>query len=355
MMTTKINVVLLLDMVHKKYINVQKHPTADLWLYNYSKSAQYEGIWNECTRIARGLILDKDYNTVSRPFPKFFNMEEHTAEEIPNLSYTILEKLDGSLGIMYWIGNTPFIATRGSFNSEQAMHATRLLHTRHRHLWKTFNRETTYLFEIIYPENRIVITYEGKDDIVLLAKVHNETGDFKSIWGQGFDHAKEYKYTDFQTLKNQNFSNKEGYVIRFSNNFMMKIKFEEYVRLHRILTGVTSRLIWEYLRDGTEFNEILNNVPDEFYDWVKLTKKGLTDRFKEIKGKVYEIFDEAPIYATRKEIAEWAKTKKGYTFYLFKLLDLESLDPLIWKNLKPKHETPFMEEHEINNTTGTSG
>ena len=34
---------------------------------------------------------------------------------------------------------------------------------------------------------------------------------------------------------------------------------------------ISSKVIWEYLRTGKSFDEILQRVPDEFYNWVKKT------------------------------------------------------------------------------------
>ena len=61
-------------------------------------------------------------------------------------------------------------------------------------------------------------------------------------WGEGFDLLQEEIPKD-----------KEGYVIHFKNGFRMKIKGNEYKRLHRILTGISNRDIWAYLRDEKPF------------------------------------------------------------------------------------------------------
>jgi hypothetical protein len=39
---------------------------------------------------------------IAKPFPKFFNYEEHTADEIPNELFDVYEKMDGSLGICFY-------------------------------------------------------------------------------------------------------------------------------------------------------------------------------------------------------------------------------------------------------------
>lgn len=96
------NIPLVEQMVAEGYILVQKHPTADIYIYNYSKLCSLEGKWNEATIQCRGIIVDKDYNILARPFPKFFNYEEIEDKSIiPGGAADAYEKIDGSLGITY--------------------------------------------------------------------------------------------------------------------------------------------------------------------------------------------------------------------------------------------------------------
>ena len=144
-------------MIDEKLVIVQKHKNTDYFIYNYGPKAQYERIWNDITIQCRGLILDSNYNVIARPFKKFFNLEEHTNDNIPLMPFEVYEKMDGSLGILYWIDDKPYIATRGSFESDQAIYATNILHNKYKYVIPKLDKSKTYLFEIIYPENRIVV------------------------------------------------------------------------------------------------------------------------------------------------------------------------------------------------------
>jgi T4 RNA ligase (RNA_lig_T4_1). len=93
---------------------------------NYTEEVQFNKRWDSITLASRGLILDTAGKIIARPLPKFFNMEE--LPSIPNEPYEVHEKLDGSLGILYWLDGQPAIATRGSFTSWQAEEATKVLH-----------------------------------------------------------------------------------------------------------------------------------------------------------------------------------------------------------------------------------
>lgn len=344
----------LQKLIDENYVVVQKHPKADLWIYNYSQKTQYDSFWNDITLKCRGLILDKNYDVVARPFVKFFNLEQHQNHEIPTESFEVFEKLDGSLGILYWVDNKPYIATRGSFNSEQAIKATEILHDRYAHTFDKLEKDKTYLFEIIYPENRIVVDYHGKEELILLAIIDNHTGNDITLQDIGFQVVKTYNgITDIAKLQELEVDNAEGFVIKFKNNFRVKLKFTEYIRLHRIITGVSNIAIWEYLLLEKPLEQLLEKVPDEFYDWVKITQQNLLAQFKIIEDEVKESFKNCPYFVendtkngvkndrkNRKEIALYFRTQK-YDSILFAMLDNKNYAPKIWQYIRPVFAKPF--------------
>ena len=333
-----INKKLLKQMLDERMVIVQKHPAADLFIYNYTNKAQYEGVWNEVTLQCRGLILDADMNIVSRPFRKFFNLEEYPADAIPNEPFEVFEKLDGSLGILYWLNDRPYIATRGSFVSEQAVHASGLLINNYSGTIYKLDRNLTYLFEIIYPQNRIVVDYGEKDDLILLALIDNETGDELPLPSIGFPVVKRYDgIGDYASLKDLEEENKEGFVIRFKSGLRAKIKFAEYLRLHRIVTGVSNVVIWEHLSEDRSFEDLLDKVPDEFYDWVKKTIDELNAHYEIILTESQTVFKRLE---TRKDTALYFQTQK-YPAVLFAMLDGKPVAKIIWKMLRPIYSKPF--------------
>lgn len=335
------NIPLLRQAVDDKLVSVQKHPEAELYIYNYTQKVQFERLWDEITINARGLILDSNHNIVAKPFGKFFNLGEHTPEQIPNLAFDVYEKMDGSLGILYWTENIPYIATRGSFTSEQAIHATEVLHSKYLHLFDKLDKTSTYLFEIIYPENRIVVDYGKTDDLILLSIIDKDGNEF--IQDIGFPVVRKYDgINSIEELKSLEEANKEGFVIRFSNGFRVKMKFDEYVRLHRIVTGVSNISVWEYLKDDRSFDELLDKVPDEFYEWIKDTRDDLCRKFSTILNDSLCVYKEFP---TRKETALYFQEQK-YPSVLFSILNNRNPKDIIWKMIKPKYSKPFKKEVE---------
>ncbi|VXB85197.1 RNA ligase [Flavobacterium sp. 9AF] len=337
------NKALLQQMIDEGYIKVNKHPEWDLFIYNYSQTVQFERLWNEVTLACRGIIMDGNQNIVARPFPKFFNLGEQEGVEIPKTSFEVYDKMDGSLGILYWVNQIPYIASRGSFTSEQATRGTKLLHTIYKENWKHLNPNKTYLFEIIYPENRIVLDYGTAEALVLLGIIEIASGKELPLEDIGFPIVEKYDgIEDILTLKNLEKENKEGFVIRFENGFRMKVKFDEYVRLHRIITQLTSIDIWEHLMNKLPLDEIIEHVPDEFFNWVKNKMNTLNEEFQIIEKQCKNDFK---ILETRKETAAYFYTCQ-FPAVLFLMLDNKSYEHEIWKRIRPTFEKPFMNSEE---------
>ena len=328
----------LQQLIADRLLMVQKHPTASLFIYNYTSQTQYNNAWNEITLQCRGLILDENGHVIARPFPKFFNLGEQANQIIPNEPFEVYEKLDGSLGILYWLDEQPFIATRGSFISEQSQKANELLNTKYAQTIAQLNPQYTYLFEIIYPENRIVVNYGAEEMLVLLSVIDKISGEELPLPDIGFPVVKRYDgIKNIGELAEKEEDNREGFVVRFSSGLRYKIKFKEYVRIHRIVSQVSNISIWEYLAAGKDLGELLDRVPDEFYHWVKHTHAQLLADFARIEAEAKADFK---VLETRKETALYFMQCRHPTV-LFAMLDSRNYAPIIWKKLRPHFAKPF--------------
>lgn len=343
----------ILEKYHKDGLLLkQTHPKYDLTIWNYSPRVQYERLWDEITLQCRGLVTNSEGKIIARPFKKFFNYDEHSPEDIPNEEYVVYEKLDGSLGILFNYQNEWILATRGSFTSPQAIKGKEILD---RHDISAWRKDNTYLFEIIYPENRIVVDYGDEEKLVVIGGIHTETGeeipDSSLFWTQdsGFEVVTTYKTwgEGYDLLQEEISKDKEGYVIRFKNGFRMKIKGDEYKRLHKILTNISNRDIWEYVSQDKPLDEILDKVPDEFYDWVKKTKENLETQFEDLERDYLLAFHHLEIGITlgrdRKQFAEKAKMYQ-HPSILFNMLDGKDYKNKIWDIIYPNYSKPFKKD-----------
>ena len=337
----------MLEKLNKYYedglLYKQVHPTLPLTIWNYTEKVQYENLWDETLLMCRGLVTDHTGDIVATPFQKFFNIEEGKFE--PTEEFEVYEKMDGSLGIVFWYEGQWVVATRGSFGSDQAIKAREILK---RYNTDIMFRHLTFCFEIIYPENRIVLDYGDDEKLVLLGTFDKRGKETDSeIWSQwGFDVVKKYDgIKDFKELKSMVKDNQEGFVVRFSNGDRVKVKGVEYLRLHKIMTNVTTTGIWEYLKNGEDVMELLKDVPDEFYKKIENYIKDLRyyyfqiseDVGKKFDGMMYGKYNDKEPITDRKEFAEWVLTQpKHMSGILFRMFDKKDYSEIIWNLIRPE-------------------
>ena len=330
-----LDVDLLRKMIDLGYVNVVKHDFVDLYILNYSKMCTIDQMWNDVTEKCRGLIVDAVGNIRSLPFKKFYNYEEIQDKSIiPNLPFKAYEKMDGSLGISYWIGNIMFLATRGSFKSEQAQIGTAILHAKGWDVLNQLDKNLTYLFEIITQKDPKVVNYGELEEIILLTVIDTNTGkelnieDFRDL----FRPVQEYRNVkEWRNLRDSiDGTNREGFVIKFENGFRLKLKYQEYFRLHHIIST---------LSDNTIFEMISNNQLDDLQvmcDQIPSTQSiRIQERINYYVGwfnriRLQCLNDFRNDFADRKEAAEYFKNCK-YTSVLFAMLDGKDTLPFIWK------------------------
>lgn len=337
-------------MLDGKYISERVHPEFHNYIIsNYTKTTAWEGIWNDATLKCRGLVYNSDTGEiVARPFTKFFNYGQVGAPELDldtSIDITVTEKMDGSLGILYKRPDGDYaIATRGSFESEQSAWATKFYNDNYAQHW-TPVEGCTYLFEIIYPENRIVVDYGDTKTLVLLGVIEISSG--KSL--EGYDWPGQivdvHSYSSLRdVLESEERANAEGFVIRFPDESRVKIKHEEYVRLHKYLTGVTVKHVWEVLCRGEDPDVVFAEAPDEFHVWLKEVVIQFRTNFNNLAvtaGHMYRKYDSAMSDEhgdsyKKKYFALAVKNESPLMKALmFLVFDDKDTDKVIWEFLKP--------------------
>lgn len=349
-------------------VRTQSHPEFPrLTIANYTEEVQFRNKWNNITLTCRGLIFDSvTGEVIARPWEKFFNFGQRDNRIDSMAPVEVTDKMDGSLGILYKRPDNKWaIATRGSFASEQALHATALLNDGKYGEWlydavaDYWLEQMTFLFEIIYPENRIVCNYGDMDDLVLLGGVHKTEGYYVGpdtagaylAWpGPRTEVFKADHFVDALSLPDR--AGKEGYVIRSGTN-IVKLKQADYVELHRIVTNLSPKTIWERLARGETIASICSQIPDEFHSYVETIGTDLSQKFAGIKSMAmvdfqnvqYKLWDGKPEAPSRRAYAEEIK-KCDNPALLFSLLDGKPIDEAIWKMIKPRGDVKSLVSDE---------
>lgn len=376
----------LYALVEQGYLTCRPHPDpeVDLLIWNYTPKAMYDQYWTPETRMCRGLVTTSGGEIVARGFPKFFNLEEHINHNWPvpfNEPVTVTEKVDGSLILVFLYQGELQVASRGSFISEQARWAREILERKYQDF--SFSVHYTYLFEVVYPSNRIVVDYGEMEDLVLLATIYTKTGDEHSIYEPLWPTQWPFPITTccyvgaLQKWEPQEIENFEGYVVRFESGLRVKIKLAEYKRVHAIITRTSSKTIWKCLKEGISLAEVLDRVPSDFQAWVKQLSKELSQEYQRLyvqsKARYKEIVESAYIHipwvyeqdtldyeelekinrAMKKKVTEQFKQYPDLEHFLHLLYSgagrgnqKKEFSDAIWDSIQPKYARPFMIDGE---------
>ncbi|MGP3689804.1 phosphatase domain-containing protein [Streptomyces sp. IBSNAI002] len=385
----------LADAIDAGYVTRKTHPELPLSIYTYTRTAQYEGVWNQVTTRCRGLVADDGTGAVvALPLPKFFNVGEHVAGRpyapaLPDEPFEVYEKVDGSLAVVFHYADRWHVASKGSFSSAQSTWAQRLLDTRDT---AALRPGTTYLAEILYPQNRIVVDYGGRRDLVLLAAFgadgtevplaeaapHWEgIGSVVTVWpAMPLDEL--VALTESSTMPGgaaATGTDAEGFVLRFASGVRAKAKLSEYVRLHKVLTGVTERDIWRGhgiqrfaalpakqlaqglnctvadIEDsgGKPLDALLEQVPDEFDTWVREVIARLEDEAARHERAIDEAY--AGLVHLAGDRGAFARAVKGLRdrglrAAMFLRLDGRPTEITTWRHVRPETGDPYATDEE---------
>lgn len=306
----------------KKLLIKQKHPDFPIYIWNYSPKVQYERLWDEITIKCRALVTDEFGNVVAKSFDKFFNLEEESS--IPNEPYEIYEKIDGSLIVLFYYKDQLIISSKGSFTSEHAIQAKKIIE---KYNYNILDKTKTYCFEMVAPWNRIVCFYP-EEKLYLLAKFDTQGNEYSiQEYKKHFPLVKKYDFLEIDKIKKTISDDREGVVVRFQSGKRVKIKGSEYVRLHKIVTNLSEKVILDVLKENKSIEPILGNIPDEFYNWAKKVENKFKNKFNEILIECKNNYKEL---SNRKETANYFLTQK-YPSVLFAMLDKKFFDDIIWK------------------------
>jgi len=241
-------------LLEKKCMKRKRHAKYPLYILTYNKHLKHSkwASFPSLLREASGLVVNECGQIITRPMVKFFNYDQ--TEKIPSGKGIVMEKMDGSIiNLGFWDGKM-VISSKGAFDSNQAIKANQIIQEKYQYF--PFNQDYTYCFEIIYPQNKIVVDYGEITDLYLLAKINTQTGEETRDIEEGlkqpivqyeFDHLSslEHLLYIFHSFTNKHYTDnaevKEGSVILFNENYIrVKMKHSEWYRLSKSKSHIKS-------------------------------------------------------------------------------------------------------------------
>jgi len=299
-------------------------------------------------RECRGIIFDTATGEIiRRPFHKFFNVNEReeTQDNVVDLSqsHAILEKLDGSMIAPFVVNDQLIWGTKmGATEVAEPVEDFVLLHENYSQFARfLIRRGYTPIFEWCSRKQRIVLDYK-EDQLILTAIRDLTTGRYMS-WDLVTNTADQYfipvvgKWETGIDMDNKTMSSfvryvrdledVEGFVVRFSDGHMLKLKCHWYLQIHKAKEAILQdRNIVELILDE-KLDDVKAHLPQEDRDRLTAFEsdinKAVTAAFAHIMQILYYI-DKAGI--DRKSYAiKHAPNLNGY------------VRPIVFKNF----DTPF--------------
>lgn len=329
------------------------HPELPLIGLNYTPVAhntlhKHHSGWTEPLRLCRGIVFSRRAALVALPFEKFFNYGEHA--ETSDLSayagqpFSATLKQDGHLAIIFRFQGKVVATTRGSFLSSSSLLANAMLsESRSDNLSESqpeslaekllssgaFGEDLTLLCELIHPDTHVIVDYGGRQEFVLIGARNRRTLEdydwerlsrlgkrlgltVTSRWqGQNLDDL-------LALVKQPQYSNEEGFVVRFADGRRIKFKNAGYISM-MLGEKLNHRYVMLRLIDGS-FEKRFADLDGEV--------KALADKYRSELMAVFSVPVPTLEAKPKKKLVDPAVAlKKARLAYLYGLVPEEESTP----------------------------
>lgn len=308
-------------------------------------------------RECRGLIFDTEGKIMSRPYHKFFNVNEKEETQSHRLdltrAHTVMDKLDGSMIRPVRMHGMVRLATKMGV-TDIAMEAEKLLDVdQYDWLEDMMIDGFTPIFEYVAPTNKIVVEY-AEAKLILTAVRETMSGEYRSLrqWDAPFELVRtDSNVHDFDAYLafKRGETNREGDIIRFADGHMVKVKNDWYVQIHKTkdIVRVDRNIVELVLNETIDDTRAMLDVADLFR--VDCVEAAFWEAFENAAGRLegLELLARTIYDADKKRIAlELVPNliNKADGGFIFKLIDGGVLRDLLLDHCKknigstPKYE-----------------
>ena len=286
---------------------------------------RYDGFYLEC----RSVVIDIHENRlVVTPFKKFRNLNECEETSIENISKRIKDakcvefsdKLDGSMQAVRYYNDSIVMCGSTSLNPEfswRLKDGYKMLFNRAGYVDLIMdNPLLTFIFEYISMKDAHVVVYSKEQEGLYLIGIRN------SVTGDEYSYKTIREFADKYSIPSTTVFNKtlddvikelddkksneaEGFVVNI-DGYKVKIKYNDYVNMHRVLSEISSvNLVIKNIADGT-FDDMISKVPVAYKDRVMKTANIVFKYLHDTEMEIKECFDKAP-KGDKKEFMLWVE------------------------------------------------
>lgn len=289
-------------------------------IFNYGIACDFA---NPLVQEARGIILNAStLDVVCWPFRKFGNYTESYHDEIDWKTARVQEKVDGSIVKLWYHSNRGWVwATNGVIYAEDASIESLWSRNFLEVIQKADNYRDipftdldptkTYMFELVGPENRVVINYKVTH-LYHIGTRSNITGhEFND--DIGIEKPKEYAVNTFEDCLNavehlntseDGLVDHEGFVVVDGAWHRVKIKSSAYLFYHHYTNGVLfnkSKILQLLQSDDINIQSMIDQWP-EYEEIFKFYQ----NEIRRVEDETQSVMDEMRSYygqTDRKSVA----------------------------------------------------
>lgn len=251
------------------------------WSEQLNKLAFTDAKHAATRRECRGIIFDNQTGDIlRRPYHKFFNVNERPeTENVPMYEdHIILDKLDGSMIAPFFNQGVLVFGTKMGA-TDVAKPVEEFVNNNPHYI--DFSRDLiengfTPIFEWCSRKQRIVLDY-AEDQLILTAIRNMEHGSYIINLHNNYPIIEKYNIPIVKSFPSQkqinglieytrDLQDTEGFVVRFDNGHMVKLKCDWYVQIHKAKERILQdRHIVELILDQ-KLDDVKAHLPQEERD-----------------------------------------------------------------------------------------
>ncbi len=314
------------DTFYRKDIEING---VQVFIYNYllSDKEAFEDV--NATEL-RGLTITHEggKERVFLSCSKFFNINE-TPENNENVLQLktikkVQNKMDGSLIQFIQINGDVIAKTKQSFDNDQAKLAQNILDTSAElkfFVMDCWENDFYPLFELVGPSNKVVLDY--KEDKLVLIAVRDLDGHYIDVDKFYYKYTTEsYKMSLNDMIHSaKNDTGIEGYVVKFTDDTIVKIKTLDYLDKHRLTDEADSYKVILKRILNEDLDDIYAIIAPDKKDKIRRLEQCLSDYTTHFAHQIFDITKKVKGW-DRKDIADTYKNHK-YFNVLMRTLDTD--------------------------------
>ena len=240
-----------------------------LYVLKYKKAVFFDDLWNEYLEECRGVVIDEDFNIVSRPFTKIYNYGIEAkapvlADDTPVLAF---RKVNGFMVAATWYNGDVLISTTGSTDSDYVNMAEELIDPAKFAKVCSQCSSYTFMFECVHPNDpHIVVEKPGMyllgfrektwDSMVIADNLENLAQGFGCFYPESYETTIGQLMQDVKTVRH------EGFVFYTLDGISAKIKSPYYLTSKWVARNPRTDKLVDLK------NDIKHNLDEEYYGLI---------------------------------------------------------------------------------------